>query len=117
VLTREDISHLRAPDALVIMSGCSSAATPSVPGAGVTGLVRAWMIAGAAAVIGSRWPTPDDSGELFQRFYRHLRTEPGIGSIRAIGDAMRSAQLDMLHSGTWRSDPSYWGAFYVLGKE
>jgi CHAT domain-containing protein len=117
VLTREDIGRLHAPGALVIMSGCNSAATRSVPGAGVTGIVRAWLIAGAAAVIGSRWPTPDDSGELFQSFYRSLRNGWNDGSIRAVADAMRNAQLDMLHSGTWRSDPSYWGAFYVLGKE
>jgi CHAT domain-containing protein/Tfp pilus assembly protein PilF len=117
VLTSEDIGHLYAPGALVIMSGCNSGAMQSVPGTGVTGLVRAWLIAGASMVVGSRWPTPDDSGELFQSFYRHLRTGRNTGSIRALTDAMRDAQLDMLHSGTWRSDPSYWGAFYLLGKE
>jgi CHAT domain-containing protein len=117
ILTREEIGHLHAPGALVIMSGCSSAATSSIPGAGVTGLVRAWLIAGASVVIGSRWATPDDTGELFQSFYRRLNTVRNIGSIRAVAEAMRNAQLDMLHSGTWRSDPSYWGAFYVLGKD
>jgi len=117
VLTREDISQLSASGAIVVMSGCSSAATPSLPGSGITGLVRAWLIAGAAVVIGSRWPTPDDSGELFQSLYHQLERRRSIGSIRAITDAMRDAQLDMLHSGTWRSDPSYWGAFYVMGKE
>ena len=118
VLTREDIGNLSAPGTMVVLSGCSSAATKSVPGAGVMGLARAWLLAGASAVIGSRWPTPDDTGELFKSFYKRLRIHSGNRrSIREIADGLRHAQIEMLRSSSWRANPSYWAAFYVVGKE
>lgn len=118
VLTREDIGNFRVPGTMVILSGCSSAATGAVPGAGIMGLSRAWLIAGAAVVIGSRWPTPDDTGELFKDLYQRLRTT-GRNSrfVREVADSLRLAQMDLLRSNTWRSNPSYWAAFYVLGKD
>jgi len=117
-LHERDIIGLKVQDGLVTMSGCDSANSGSIPIAGVLGLTRAWLIAGARAVTGSRWPTPDDSGELFQSYYRHLRERSkNPARLRAAVLSLRDAQLAMLHSQSWRSDPSYWSAFYVLGKE
>jgi CHAT domain-containing protein/Flp pilus assembly protein TadD len=118
ILTRDDIAALDASNITVVISGCSSAGGPAVPGKGVLGLTRAWLLAGAEVVIGSRWSTPDDTGELFQSFYLHFRKRLGEpGRSRAAARSLREAQLDMLHSSTWRSSPWYWGAFYALGKE
>lgn len=118
VLTSDDIATLDAANTTVIMSGCSSASGPAVSGKGVLGLTRAWLLAGARVVVGSRWPTPDDTGELFQSFYKYLRNrQHDAGRTRAVARSLRDAQLDMLRSGTWRSSPWYWGAFYALGKE
>jgi len=117
VLTQEDISNFRVPGATVVMSGCSSAAVQPLPGTGVLGLTRAWLVAGASAVIGSRWPTPDDTGELFQSFYRDLRIRCDRGADGRVGASLQHAQLEMLRSNTWRSNPSYWSAFYAVGKE
>jgi len=115
VLTTKDISALRADGALVVLSGCSSAAGNSVRGAGVMGLTRAWLLAGASAVVGSRWPVPDDSGDLFRSFYAHLAASNKVRS--GLSYALQQAELDMLRSGQWRSDPRYWGAFYLLARE
>jgi CHAT domain-containing protein len=118
VLTRADVENLQVPGAVVVMSGCSSGAGPARSGSGVLGLTRAWMKAGAVAVVASLWPTPDDSGELFRSFYEDLRRRKGMGhGARAVAAAFRTAQVDMLRSHTWRSNPSYWSAFYVLGKD
>ena len=117
VLTQEDVSNFRVPGAIVVMSGCSSAAAQPLAGTGVLGLTRAWLVAGASAVIGSRWPTPDDTGELFQSFYRDLRIRCDRGSDGRVGASLQHAQLEMLRSNTWRSNPSYWSAFYAVGKE
>lgn len=118
VLTSDDISGLEATGATVIMSGCSSAGGAAVSGKGVLGLTRAWLLAGARVVVGSRWPTPDDTGELFQSFYQHFRNlKDETDRTRAVARALRAAQLDMLRSGTWRSSTWYWSAFYALGKE
>ena len=116
LLTRDDIANLRVDHCLVVMSGCASASAGVETGAGVLGLTRAWILAGARAVVGSRWDIPDDSGELFDAFYSTLRANRGsVGWT--IPAALRRAQLKMLQSNSWRSDPKYWAAFYVVGKE
>jgi CHAT domain-containing protein len=118
LLTREDVANLDTPGSIVVMSGCSSGAAGAVAGAGILGLSRAWMMAGASTVVGSLWPTADDSGRLFQRFYAHLRASIQRGPVeRAAADALQAAQLDMVRSGTWRSEPRYWSAFYMMGKD
>ena len=72
---------------------------------------------GARTVMASQWPTPDDSGYLFKSFYKSLRlTQQGLSSASA-ADALRTAQIEMLHSGTWRSQPKFWAAFFVIGKD
>jgi CHAT domain-containing protein len=81
------------------------------------GLSRAWLAAGAEAVVASLWPTPDDNGRLFVSFYRLLRNVKRDGTGSRPASALREAQLEMLRSGTWRSEPRYWAAHFVTGKE
>jgi CHAT domain-containing protein len=115
LLTAEDVASLRLPASIIVLSGCSSGAGRIVPAAGLVGLARAWLSAGATAVIASQWPTPDDTGELFAKFYDHLRTTAG-GDRLAPAEALARAQVDMLRSGTWRADPHYWAAYQIMGR-
>ena len=118
LLNERDIFSLRVPGAVVSMSGCNSGGNLAIPTSGVLGLTRAWLIAGATAVIGSRWPTPDDTGVMFSAFYRHLRErERDPSRLRASSKALQQSQIDMVRSNSWRSNPQYWSAFYVVGKE
>ena len=128
-LGAEDIAawHLRKP-AIVVLSGCASGrpempppvyslfAVPSAaahpPEQELLGLARAWLAAGAGAVVVSRWPTPDDTGELFLSFYNHLRANADDGAAAALAHA----QIDMLESKTWRSAPGHWAAYFLVGK-
>ncbi len=110
LLTSSEIVSLGAAR-LVVLSGCSSGAGAALPGVGLIGLTRAWMAAGAERVVASLWPTPDDLGEIFLSFYRHITLDP-----REAADALRKAQLQMLGSRGWRSAPSYWAAYVVTGK-
>ncbi len=98
---------------LVVLSGCSSGQGAVLPGAGLMGLSRAWLASGSGAVVASRWPAPDDTGEFFLSFYRHLRE---TGAARRPDTALQRAQLEMLRSGTWRSSPKYWAAYFVAGR-
>lgn len=115
VLTARDVTNLRAAGALVVLSGCSSAAGASVRGPAIRGLTRAWLLAGACAVVGSRWPVPDDTGELFHSFYAHMAVRSD--GRQELASALRQAQLQMLRSKTFRSDPKYWGAFYLVARD
>ena len=65
---------------VVVLSGCESAAGPVLPATGLMGLTRAWLRAGAGAVVASRWPTPDDEGELFRSLYRDLGRSAASGT-------------------------------------
>jgi CHAT domain-containing protein len=108
-----EIAGWRTNAGLVVMSGCHSASGTELPGTGLLGLTRAWLIAGARSVIASNWPVADDSGALFGALYRNLsadsRTPPAT--------ALRAAQLEMIRSGGWRAKPSYWGAYFVMGSQ
>jgi len=117
LLTREAIATYRVPGSLVVLSGCSSGQGKALPSAGLIGLSRAWLLAGASAVVVSSWPIPDDSGEFFSAFYGHLqRTVTGSLAQRA-ATSLEEAQLDMQRSGGYRNSPSFWAAYSILSKE
>jgi tetratricopeptide (TPR) repeat protein len=113
VLSPVEIATWHLDGALVSLSGCGSGSADALPATGLMGLTRACQAAGAAAVVASHWPTPDDAGSLFLSFYRHLRTDPRTGPAAAL----QRAQVDMLRSHTWRSNPLYWGAYFITGNQ
>jgi CHAT domain-containing protein len=113
VLSPAEIATWNLDGALVALSGCSSGSADALPATGLMGLTRACQAAGASAVVASRWPTPDDAGALFLSFYSYLRAAPHDGPAVAL----QRAQIDMLRSGAWRSNPLYWGAYFVTGNQ
>jgi CHAT domain-containing protein/tetratricopeptide (TPR) repeat protein len=113
VLSPAEIATWNLDGALVALSGCSSGSADALPATGLMGLTRACQVAGASAVVASRWTTPDDAGALFLSFYRYLRAAPHDGPAVAL----QLAQIDMLRSRTWRSNPLYWGAYFVTGNQ
>ncbi|MBV8569341.1 MAG: CHAT domain-containing protein [Acidobacteriaceae bacterium] len=117
LLTPEVVAAFRVPGSVVVLSGCSSEQGQVVPSEGMTGLSRAWLLAGAAAVIVSAWPTPDDSGAFFSSFYRHFRTQrPGTPARRATL-ALAESQSEMQSDHTYRSSPAFWAAYSIISKE
>jgi CHAT domain-containing protein len=113
-LTVRDIATLRVPGSLVVMSGCESGRGRALRGAGRLGLGRAWLLAGARGVIASHWPVADDSGILFQSFYRHLRNAQLEGESPA--GALCQARADLIRSGGSTALPKYWAAYEFIGR-
>jgi len=116
LLTPEAIATLRVPGSLVILSGCSSQKGEILPSAGLMGLSRAWLLAGASAVVVSAWPTPDDSGRFFSSFYSHFDASSGTLAQRA-ALALQQAQIEMEHGDGYRSSPKFWAAYSIISKE
>jgi len=113
LLTAPEIAQWQVRAELVTLSGCHSAAGAALPGAGLMGLTRAWLAAGARSVVGSLWDTPDDSGELFAAFYRNLSgRRPADPAL-----ALDAAQREMIRAGGRLAQPRYWSAYFVVANE
>jgi CHAT domain-containing protein/tetratricopeptide (TPR) repeat protein len=117
LLASVDIAQLRQDLALVVLSGCGSAQAESLPAEGLMGLTRVWLGAGAHSVVAALWPTPDDNGRLLVSFYGHLAKLGGADRGGAAAEALRLAQLDMLHADAWVSRPGYWAPYIAIGKD
>ncbi len=92
----EIFESLRIRARLVVLSGCETGLGKSVDGAGLAGLTRAFLFAGAEQVVSSQWQVDDRSTALLMtRFYHHLRAEAGDRRL-SVEEALRAAQLDLL---------------------
>jgi CHAT domain-containing protein len=108
VLNTSEIAGLSVPGALVVMTGCSTGDGDARAGAGLLGLTRAWLMAGAGAVVSTSWPQEDTSGEILARFYHYFHDH-------SAAEALRLSQMEVAHSGTWRAAPIYWASYQLTG--
>ena len=108
-ITRLSLHH----HPLVVLAACGTFRGDVRHVAGMPSLARAFLTAGARAVVGTLWEIDDDvSAALFLRFHEHLRA----GASPAT--ALRAAQLEMLRLPDPRSKhPASWSATAVLSNE
>jgi CHAT domain-containing protein len=119
LLPPEIVASFRLPGSLVVLSGCASQQGQTIPSVGLLGLSRAWLLAGASAVVVSAWPTPDDSGHFFSSFYKHLQADAASTDSlpKRASAALQHAQADMRREGGYRSSPTFWAAYSIITKE
>jgi CHAT domain-containing protein len=99
---------------LVVLNGCHSGQGNALPGAGLMGLTRAWIGAGARAVLATRWDIPDEAGKtMMVEFYRALKAHPEGGSAFAL----QQAQLALLKENNSRTNLNIWAAYFLVGRE
>lgn len=114
LLSATEIASMRANLELVVVDGCSSGHGPVLPGAGLMGMTRAWLVAGARAVIATRWAAADqDRGELFSALYRLYFSRRSHRPV-SFGRLLRDAQLDELHAGGPHAAPAYWAMYFCV---
>lgn len=109
VLSAEAASHLRLENtSLVVLSACETGLGEHIPGEGIMGLQRAFVIAGAETVLMSLWKVDDKSTrQLMVAFYENWLIK---GQSKT--EALRNAQIEM----SKELSPYYWGAFVLVGK-
>lgn len=107
-ITIADVAHLRLPrHPLVILAGCRSGSSNS--NGAVRDFAAAFLAAGSQSVIGTLWDIADDDARLFSRaLHRELTT-----SRATPADALRRAQLSLLHSG---AALGAWSGFQYYGR-
>ncbi|MDW8167798.1 MAG: CHAT domain-containing protein [Acidobacteriota bacterium] len=105
-----EIFNLKLNAELVVLSACETGLGKQVQGEGLVGLTRAFLYAGARAVLVSLWKVADVStAELMVRLYRHLKA----GQSKA--EALRRARLELLQEEGF-VHPFYWAPFILVGR-
>lgn len=112
LFSAKDLTALRTQAKLVALDGCASASGEAYSGLGIVGLSRAWLISGAANVVGTLWPIPDVSGPFFPNFYSRIAKLPY--SSRSISLSLRETQLELLRRKDHYAAPRYWAAYILL---
>jgi CHAT domain-containing protein len=108
LLTAKDIYGMRLPKTrLIVMSACVSSVGDFSGGDEVTGLTRAFQVAGVPNVIGSLWTVENDATmELMTLFHKSLAESSDPAS------ALRAAQVTMLQK---NAPIARWAAFGLSG--
>lgn len=111
LLTAEEVRSINLfGTQLVVLSACDTGRGTVSAGQGVYGLRRAFLAAGAEAVVMSLWPVSDaETQALMQRYYQLLldRKRPR-SRISSLTEAMQSVR-------TKRPHPYYWAPFIANG--
>ena len=110
LLQAREIRDLSLNADLVTLSACETGNGQLLGEEGIASLERAFLLAGAKAVIASLW-TADDTFtiSLMRRLYRHL--EDGLDK----GTALRQAKLDLINQFGPQALPVYWAGFKLVG--
>ncbi len=106
-LTADLVEGLALPACTVVLSACDTGRADTGASAEMVGLVRAFLVAGAARVLASLWPVDDRvTADFMARFYARLQdgAPPGL--------ALQGAQAECAAS---HPHPYYWGAFALYG--
>jgi CHAT domain-containing protein len=115
MLSANEIAGLRLNLGLVVLNGCNSGHAAILPGTGLMGMTRAWLAAGARAVIVTRWATADQNeGELFQSFYDRLSSISDSAHRKSFAESLQEAQVAELRAGGRRANPSNWAAYFCV---
>lgn len=111
LLRMDEVSSLNLSADLVVLSGCRTGVGQLLRAEGVLGFTWAFLSAGSAAIVASRWSVNDRStATLMEAFYSEM--SQGLSPA----GALRAAKLRMLGSErTAYRHPYYWAPFVLVG--
>jgi len=115
LLSASEIARLELDADWVILSACNTAAPAGRAGAkGLSGLARAFFVAGARSLLVSQWAVPSKSTVLLTtEAVKWWASTPTMGRAEALRRSMLS-MLDNQANPEW-AHPRYWAPFVVVG--
>ena len=110
LLTMDEVQASGCRARLVVLSCCHSG-RGEIRAEGVVGLTRAFLAAGARAVVASLWAIDDEATKMFMIFfYTHLkRGESTSASLQQAMKELRKISSD--------NKPKYWASFFLIGDD
>jgi CHAT domain-containing protein len=116
LLTASEIATLKLDADLVILSACDTAAGGADADAmGLSGLARAFFLAGTRNVLASNWPVNSDAArQLTTMMFESIKANPDL----SYPEALQLAMLDVQASAETElaRHPVYWAPFVVIGQ-
>ena len=115
LLTASEVADLKLSADWVILSACNTAGGDGRPDAeGLSGLARAFLYAGARAILVSHWPVRDDAAA---RLTTDTLAALSREKIRR-SEALRQAMLSVMNDGRdpTLAHPSAWAPFVIVGE-
>lgn len=115
LLTASEVSQLHLNADWVVLSACNTASGDKLGAEALSGLARAFIYAGARALLVSHWPVYSDAAvRLMTRTFSELAQTPALGRA----DALRRAMVAMIddRSDEDNSHPAVWAPFVVVGE-
>ncbi len=124
-LSMSEVAGLRLDAELVLLSACDTATSDGRPLAdGLSGLARAFFVAGARNIIATHWAIPSLPSVAvttnMMRDYVRRTSAPPPGRARPHwAFALQAAQHKLIHSvgPSVYGHPASWGAFQVIGAD
>lgn len=114
-LTVSEVSQLQMDAEIVLLSACTTAATDgSFDGEPLSGLARAFFLAGAQSIIATHWDADDAS----TRFFMEGTVQQIVNDVRP-SEAANRAQIVRLGDLSLRSrtHPSTWAPYEYVGAD
>lgn len=118
LLTASEVADLRLSAEWVILSACNTAGSDGRPDAeGLSGLARAFLYAGARAILVSHWPVRDDAAAALTTDTLAVLRSAGSGKLRR-SEALRQAMASLMENERDPSlaHPSAWAPFVIVGE-
>jgi CHAT domain-containing protein len=110
LLTASEIATLKLNADWVVLSACNTAAGAAENADALSGLARAFIYAGARALLVSHWPVYSEAATtLTTTTFANLTANARIGRA----EALRRAMLGLVAEG---KPPGYWAPFIIVGE-
>ena len=110
LLYPEEVEKLNISPALVVLSSCDSG-RGTVKADGIQGMARAFILAGAQAVLTTLWRVPDESASVFMEFFYQFMMD-GLESTKALQKATLSIRCFSKYS-----QYIHWSGYQLTGRD
>ena len=110
LLYPHDVEQMNISPALVVLSSCDSG-RGTMKADGIQGMARAFILAGAQAVLTTLWRVPDESAAVFMQFFYQYMAD-GKESTLALRKAILSTRCFSKYS-----QYIHWSGYQLTGRD